>query len=62
MPKHVDMVKEEVEKLKEASAITEVLYPRWLSNTVVVKKKTGGGCTLISQASTELVRKTIFFC
>ena len=32
---------EEVEKLKKASAITEVLYPSWLSNTVVVKKKIG---------------------
>ena len=37
---HVDAVIEEVEKLKEASAITEVLYLSWLSNTVVVKKKT----------------------
>ena len=35
------VVIEEVEKLKEASAITEVLYPSWLSNTVVVKKKIG---------------------
>ena len=34
---------EEVEKLKEASAIVEVLYPSWLSNTVVLKKKTGNG-------------------
>ena len=40
-PEHVDAVIEEVEKLKEANAITEVLYPSWLSNTVVVKKKTG---------------------
>ena len=32
---------EEIEKLKEASAIMEVLYPRWLSNTVMVKKKIG---------------------
>ena len=30
---------EEVEKLKEASVIIKVLYPSWLSNTVVVKKK-----------------------
>ena len=37
---HVDAVIEEVEKLKKASAITEVLYPSWLSNTIVVKKKT----------------------
>ena len=38
---YVDVVIKEVEKLKEASSITEVLYPSWLSNTVVVKKKTG---------------------
>ena len=38
---HVDAVIEEVEKLKEASAITEVLYPSWLSNTVMIKKKIG---------------------
>ena len=38
--KHVNMVIE-VEKLKEASVITKVLYPSWLSNTVVVKKKNG---------------------
>ena len=38
---HVDAVIEEVEKMKEASVITEVLYPRWLSNTVMVKKKIG---------------------
>ena len=30
-----------MEKLKEASAITEIPYLSWLSNTVVVKKKTG---------------------
>ena len=37
---HVDAVIEEVKKLKEANAITKVLYLSWLSNTVVVKKKT----------------------
>ena len=37
---HVNAVIEGVKKLMEASAITEVLYPSWLSNTVVVKKKT----------------------
>ena len=39
-PEHADTVIEEVDKLKEASAIMEVLYLSWLSNTVVVKKKT----------------------
>ena len=38
--KLVDAVIKEVEKLKEASAIIEVFYPNWLSNIVVVKKKT----------------------
>ena len=36
--KNVDVVIEEMEKLKEASAITKVLYPSWLSNTVMKKK------------------------
>jgi hypothetical protein len=40
-PVHADAVIEEVEKLLEANAITEVQYPKWLANTVVVKKKNG---------------------
>ena len=28
-------------KLKQARAIKEVFYPKWLANTVVVKKKSG---------------------
>jgi len=28
-------------KLKKAGAINEVFYPKWLANTVVVKKKSG---------------------
>ena len=32
---------EEVGKLKQAGAIKEVFYPKWLANTVVVKKKSG---------------------
>ena len=28
-------------KLKQARAIKEVFYPKWLANTVVVKKKNG---------------------
>ena len=36
---HVYEVIEEVEKLKEESAIIKVLYCGWLSNTIVVKKK-----------------------
>ena len=37
---HVETVKSEVTKLKQAGAIKEVFYPQWLVNTVVVKKKT----------------------
>ena len=36
---HVNVVIEEVEKLKEASVITEVFYPSWLSNTVMGKEE-----------------------
>ena len=38
---HTEAVRNEVTKLKQAEAIKEVFYPQWLSNTVVVKKKTG---------------------
>ena len=38
---HVEAVKCEVTKLKQAGAIKEVFNPQWLANTVVVKKKTG---------------------
>ena len=36
---HVEAVREDVVKLKQAGAIKEVFYPEWLTNTVVVKKK-----------------------
>ena len=36
---HTKVVKEEVEKLKEARAIKKVYYPEWLANTIVVKRK-----------------------
>ena len=38
---HVEAIKSEVVKLKQAGAIKEIFYPQWLANTVVVKKKTG---------------------
>ena len=38
---HANAVKGEVMKLKKAGAIKEVFYPKWLANTVVVKKKSG---------------------
>lgn len=36
---HVEIVKQEVKKLKKAGAIKEVFFPKWLANTVVLKKK-----------------------
>ena len=39
-PEHVDTMVEEVKKLKEADTITYVFKPSWLSNTILVKKKT----------------------
>lgn len=38
---HAKVVKEEMDKLKEAEVIEEVFYPKWLANTVVVKNKNG---------------------
>lgn len=38
---HVDAVNLEVQRLKEAGVIKEIFFPRWLANTVVVKKKNG---------------------
>ena len=38
---HVDVVKLEVQMLKEAGVIREIFFPEWLANTVVVKKKNG---------------------
>ena len=37
---HSNAIKGKVLKLKRARAIKEVFYPKWLANTVVVKKKT----------------------
>jgi len=36
---HTDVVREGVMKLKKAGAIKKVFYPKWLANTVVMKKK-----------------------
>ena len=38
---HFDTIKDEVMKLKQAEAIKEMFYPKWLANTVIVKKKNG---------------------
>ena len=38
---HSDAARGGILKLKRAGAIKEVFYPKWLANTVVVKKKIG---------------------
>ena len=38
---HVEAIKYEVTKFRQAGAIKEVFYPQWLTNTVVVKMKIG---------------------
>lgn len=38
---HASVVRDEVTKLKKAGAIKEVFCPKWLANTMVVRKKTG---------------------
>ena len=37
---HVKAMKQEVERLKDVGAIQEVVFQKWLSNTIMVKKKT----------------------
>ena len=36
---HVEVVRQEVKRLKEARAIKEIFFLEWLANTVVVRKK-----------------------
>ena len=36
---HVEAVKQEVKRLKEAGAIKEVFFSEWLANTMFMKKK-----------------------
>ena len=38
-PIHAEVVQKEVERLLQIGAIRDLLYPTWLSNTVVIKKK-----------------------
>ena len=42
-PERASAVNDEVEKLLKVGSITEVRYPDWLANPVVVKKKNGSG-------------------
>ena len=37
---HVEAIKSEVVKLKQAGAIKEIFYPQWLANTVIDRKST----------------------
>ena len=38
---HVEVVRSEVWRLREAEAIREAFFREWLANTMVVKKKNG---------------------
>lgn len=38
---HVEAIKQEVKKLKEAGAIKAIYFSEWIANTVIVKKKNG---------------------
>ena len=38
---HIEAVRQEVGRLKEARVINEIFFPEWLANTVVVRKKNG---------------------
>ena len=39
---HIEVVNQEVKRLKEAGAIKEAFFLEWLANTVVIKKKKNG--------------------
>ncbi|XP_050281619.1 uncharacterized protein LOC126722504 [Quercus robur] len=36
---HIDVVRQEIKRLKEVGAIKEIFFSEWLANTLVVKKK-----------------------
>ena len=38
---HVETIRQDFKRLKEARAIKEIFFPEWLANTVVVKMKNG---------------------
>ena len=38
---HAEAVRTKVNKLKQAEAFKKIFYPKWLANTIVVKKKNG---------------------
>jgi hypothetical protein len=56
-------VKSEVQRLLDATVIREVMYPKWLANTVPVKKKNASGaCASTSPISTKQHQKIITHC
>ena len=40
-PERYEVIRLEVEKLKKAGFIEDVIYPSWLANVVLVKKSNG---------------------
>ena len=62
-PERASAVNIEVEKLLKVGSITEVRYPDWLANPVVVKKKMENGAfASISPISIKPVRKIAICC
>jgi hypothetical protein len=56
-------VKSEVQRLLDATVIRKVMYPKWLANTVPVKKKNGKWRMCIDFTySTRLRQKTTIHC
>ena len=42
MPEKQKFIVEEVEKLKKANVIRDIVYTTWVANPVIVPKATGG--------------------
>jgi hypothetical protein len=56
-------VKSEVQRLLDATVIREVMYPKWLANTVLVKKKNGKWRMCVDFTDlTRLRQKTTTYC
>jgi hypothetical protein len=55
--------KVEVQRLLDVGFIHEVLYPSWLANVIMVRRKNAKGeCAHISLTSISVVRRMIFHC
>ena len=59
---HVEAIKSEVFKLKQAGAIKEVFYPQWLANHGDQEEDRKMACVWTLQISTGLVLKTHSLC